>query len=655
MSLRILFADDSMTAQSMGKKILSDAGYEVVAVSNGAAAVKKIAEQKPDIIILDVYMPGYSGLEVCEKVRGSMDTLKTPVLLTVGKMEPYRAEDGNRVRADGVIVKPFEASDLLAIVKKLEERISRTPARVEQPVLVEHQHQAAVDPTTPEMPVEAAEPSGFSSAQPTVDVPDHMAGDSAFGDLLISEPQSPNGEASVSPPPPSVAEWTAPPPPSPRSAPVTDYEIPVSWREDDTVPEGPPPPFTASAVEPGVIEVPGKPMPPPPAPVVEAVLVQSQAAEPEPAAESAAPAPPPVDSFSYSPQTAAPPATEAYQPPVNARPLHIPVYQEPEAPATSYELMTNTPHVGEIEIPREPQLQETAAETTRKTVVDAVEPGLMTTRQQFEWERDHPAQVEGAAVAPAEPEVHETPAGLQDIPLEIAAHAPPPFPVQETLEAQAPPPVPAQETETPSAPLIEEPAGIVGTTESTLSDNDFESRVAAAMAAYKTSGPDAPLGGSNEPAALSNPPEVLVVTPVGEPAPATESESREPEPEPDMAAHHLQPEAEAAIPEAHVPAFEYHPSVSVPPPVVEPEVVRDETHLNLEPAAAGPAEVAAPTVEAAGESHPFPTSELEAATRTAAAAAGADHEAVAQAVHRVMERLKPELVDEILRELKSKE
>src|SRR5947208_12992864 len=112
-----------MTAQNMGKKILSEAGYDVVAVSNGAAAVKKIAEQKPDIIILDVYMPGYSGLEVCEKVRGSLDTLKTPVLLTVGKMEPYKPEDANRVKADGVIIKPFEASALIAIVKKLEERV----------------------------------------------------------------------------------------------------------------------------------------------------------------------------------------------------------------------------------------------------------------------------------------------------------------------------------------------------------------------------------------------------------------------------------------------------------------------------------------------------------------------------------------------------
>ena len=56
-----------MTAQNMGKKILSDAGYDVVAVSNGAAAVKKIAEQKPDIIILDVYMPDIPGWKSAKK------------------------------------------------------------------------------------------------------------------------------------------------------------------------------------------------------------------------------------------------------------------------------------------------------------------------------------------------------------------------------------------------------------------------------------------------------------------------------------------------------------------------------------------------------------------------------------------------------------
>src|SRR5215469_11517606 len=173
-STRILFADDSVTAQNMGKRILTEAGYEVVAVSNGAAAVKKIAEQKPDIIILDLYMPGYSGLEVCEKVRGSMATLKTPVLLTVGKMEPYRPEDANRVRADGVIVKPFEASDLLAIVKKFEARI--VPPTLIEPVAEKKEEEE----TVPDFPIEAVAP--VRAAAPLVDVPDHMASSSAFTD-----------------------------------------------------------------------------------------------------------------------------------------------------------------------------------------------------------------------------------------------------------------------------------------------------------------------------------------------------------------------------------------------------------------------------------------------------------------------------------------
>jgi CheY-like chemotaxis protein len=122
--LKILLADDSMTAQNMGKKILSDAGYDVVSVSNGAAAVKKIAEINPSLCILDIYMPGYTGLEVCDKVKSSPATARMPVLLTVGKMEPYKPEEGARVRADGVIVKPFEASELLRAVQRFSTRAS---------------------------------------------------------------------------------------------------------------------------------------------------------------------------------------------------------------------------------------------------------------------------------------------------------------------------------------------------------------------------------------------------------------------------------------------------------------------------------------------------------------------------------------------------
>jgi two-component system, chemotaxis family, chemotaxis protein CheY len=120
---KILLADDSVTAQNMGRKILADAGYEVVTVNNGSAALKKIAELKPDLVILDVYMPGYSGLEVCQRLKESQDSARIPVLLTVGKLEPFKPEEAQRVRAEGFIVKPFEASELLSALSKLEDKV----------------------------------------------------------------------------------------------------------------------------------------------------------------------------------------------------------------------------------------------------------------------------------------------------------------------------------------------------------------------------------------------------------------------------------------------------------------------------------------------------------------------------------------------------
>jgi len=124
---KILLADDSVTAQNMGRKILADAGYEVITVNNGLAALKKISEQKPDLIVLDVYMPGYSGLEVCQRLKETNETSRLPVLLTVGKLEPFKPEEAKRARADAFIVKPFEASELLSALSKLEDKIVPRP------------------------------------------------------------------------------------------------------------------------------------------------------------------------------------------------------------------------------------------------------------------------------------------------------------------------------------------------------------------------------------------------------------------------------------------------------------------------------------------------------------------------------------------------
>ncbi len=128
MAHKVLLADDSVTAQNMGRRILVDAGYEVITVNNGSSALKKITEAKPDLIVLDVYMPGYGGLEVCQRIRETPETARIPVLLTVGKLEPFKGDEARRVRADAFIVKPFEASELLAALTHLEDKIVAQPS-----------------------------------------------------------------------------------------------------------------------------------------------------------------------------------------------------------------------------------------------------------------------------------------------------------------------------------------------------------------------------------------------------------------------------------------------------------------------------------------------------------------------------------------------
>src|SRR5258708_11248766 len=105
----------------MGKKILADAGYEVITVSNGSAALKKVNELLPEIVVLDVYMPGYSGLEVCKLLKENEKTANIPILLTVGKLEPFKSEEALKAKANAFIVKPFEATELLAVIRKIED------------------------------------------------------------------------------------------------------------------------------------------------------------------------------------------------------------------------------------------------------------------------------------------------------------------------------------------------------------------------------------------------------------------------------------------------------------------------------------------------------------------------------------------------------
>src|ERR1700751_3757980 len=97
---------------------LKDQGIDVIAVGNGEAAVRKIADLKPDLVLADVFMPVRNGYEVCKFVKDDSALSHIPVILLVGAFDPLDEQEASRVGADGVLKKPFVPPDpLVSMVK----------------------------------------------------------------------------------------------------------------------------------------------------------------------------------------------------------------------------------------------------------------------------------------------------------------------------------------------------------------------------------------------------------------------------------------------------------------------------------------------------------------------------------------------------------
>src|ERR1700736_1773019 len=115
---RILVADDNSNIQKMVGLALKDQGIDVIAVGNGEAAVRKISDLKPDLVLADVFMPVRNGYEVCKFVKDDSSLAHIPVILLVGAFDPLDEQEAQRVGADGVLKKPFVPPDpLISMVK----------------------------------------------------------------------------------------------------------------------------------------------------------------------------------------------------------------------------------------------------------------------------------------------------------------------------------------------------------------------------------------------------------------------------------------------------------------------------------------------------------------------------------------------------------
>jgi len=118
-NISILLADDSITIQKVVGIIFAGEGYTLTVVDNGAAAVQKAQELLPDVLLIDVLMPGMSGYEVCESLRANPALADKPILLLTGSFEAFDEAKAKSCGADDHITKPFESQQIIAKVKEL--------------------------------------------------------------------------------------------------------------------------------------------------------------------------------------------------------------------------------------------------------------------------------------------------------------------------------------------------------------------------------------------------------------------------------------------------------------------------------------------------------------------------------------------------------
>jgi DNA-binding response OmpR family regulator len=118
----ILAVDDDEPVLRSVRRVLENAGYTVHTASNGQDALKMIERNRPDLVVLDIIMPGLDGLEVCRRIRADPYIARLPILFLTAKGRPNDVAQGLDAGGDDFLTKPFEVVELPARVRALLRR-----------------------------------------------------------------------------------------------------------------------------------------------------------------------------------------------------------------------------------------------------------------------------------------------------------------------------------------------------------------------------------------------------------------------------------------------------------------------------------------------------------------------------------------------------
>jgi CheY-like chemotaxis protein len=244
---KILIADDNSNIQKMVTLALKDQGIDVVAVGNGEAAVRKISDVKPDLVLADVFMPVRNGYEVCKYVKDDSTLSHIPVILLVGAFDPLDEQEAQRVGADGVLKKPFVPPDPL--ISMVKSALARAGVSIGAPV----EEPAPAKPEVPFKPLafDTPPPAPAFEEMPIEDIParpapisiDRGAQPVAFGNLLET-PVAEEDDATFVAPVPMERDWKTDDIEEEEEVEEEEEKPSHSWRpggsdlEDEEIPAG---------------------------------------------------------------------------------------------------------------------------------------------------------------------------------------------------------------------------------------------------------------------------------------------------------------------------------------------------------------------------------------------------------------------------------
>ncbi len=124
MSPRVLVVDDDPDIRQLVAMKLTKSGHTVTTAADGASALASVRAQTPDIIVLDVAMPGLSGLDVCRELRQDPVSADVPVLLLTAKVQDGDLAEGFAAGADDYVTKPFSPRELVTRVEAVLARVA---------------------------------------------------------------------------------------------------------------------------------------------------------------------------------------------------------------------------------------------------------------------------------------------------------------------------------------------------------------------------------------------------------------------------------------------------------------------------------------------------------------------------------------------------